>query len=91
MTGRYLSRMPLVYEYSAKGGHANCNTSNIFMLINLPLDSVKLVDLKIQLDSLRLEMDKAFANGSDLTEIRRLHFAIQKNEIAIQKYLPSLN
>ena len=52
---------------------------------------MKTVNLKIQLDRLRLALDHAFINNGDIIQIKKLHFTIQKKEKEFIKSLPILN
>jgi hypothetical protein len=52
---------------------------------------VELVDLKIQLDNLRLAMDDAFANRRSMAELKKLHIAIRKREKQLLKHVFLLN
>lgn len=52
---------------------------------------MKSVNLKIQLDRLRLALDHAFTNNGDMIEIKKLHFTIQKKEQEFIKSLPISN
>ncbi len=53
--------------------------------------SMELVDIKIQLDNLRLAVRSALDNNRNLSEITKLHNAIQKKKMEIVQHLPISN